>query len=182
MILDVTTRRDFEQAYELYRMNPTLENGRTLLRYVADWLSERQLSSIGPSLAIIDVLNERGHFKKRLFARFVQRKVLPLILRCALTETRPGWNDYWMCRWELTKEPRAAEEIHRRVFHLIGPKWEMVRLSANWMAGSQGRLNFEFAEAMKTANNLCHLPHPAVMLSSAENFDVVRYIGTGLKV
>jgi hypothetical protein len=156
---------ELEQVLELYRLRPNAETGNQLTQMLAAYLIRHGGSGFGPFLGIMEVLLERKHVgTSRSFVRraigtgFVKLGVRICRRKMEKIPSRPGWNDYWMARWQLTKENRAAEEIHRRVEHVSGPEgsdWYYVNLTARWMARSQAEFNPEFAAAMDAAWIAC---------------------------
>ncbi len=152
-------RQKMAAAFELYCQRPTHENGMILLTFAGDWMSAREFAAFGPCLAIVEVLNERAQFKRSFSPRFVQRWVMPRMLRRFLKPDRPGWNDYYMARWQLTKEQACVREIHRRAVHLAVPHgnemWAMVRFTAQWMVNSQRAENAEFDAALAVVEKQC---------------------------
>jgi hypothetical protein len=150
----------FQAAFDLYIERPTQENGIVLRQFVGDWLRTREIAMMGPSLAICEVLMERGHFSlkpwKTLFGKYTAK-----LLRHYLKADRPGWNDYWMTRWQLTRDNKAAVEIHRRVAHIatVSEEWSMVVFTAKWMADSQRSRDPGFDVVMRTVEATCELCH-----------------------
>lgn len=148
--------KEFDAAYNLYRQSPTHENGLILLRFTGDWIRTREMAMLGPSIGIFDTLNERQHFASAWGARLIQ-KHLPGFLRRYLKADCPGWNDYYMCRWQLTKQDRHADELHRRVKHLhpATEDWRMVEFTACWMVDSCRSQDSAFDAAMLLAETRC---------------------------
>jgi hypothetical protein len=161
---------ELARALETYRESPNLENGAVLRNHVAAYLMTEKLSSIGPSLAILEVLASRGHSSVHAYRRVIH-KVGIKILRHWFEKypSRPGWNDYFICRWILTENIEDAREIHYRARHImpsneIDPKndWSAVAFTANWMAESQRKQNPEFDQALQSAEETCsHCLGPA---------------------
>jgi hypothetical protein len=148
----------FQAAYDLYIDRPTQENGVILRRYVGDWIGTRDVAMLGPSLAIFEILLDRGHFGKTWWKHFLGKQTLKL-LRHHLKDDRPGWNDYFMCRWQLTRDNEAAKEIHRRAAHIqpASEEWSMVAFTAKWMADSQRSQDPGFDVVMKHIEQTCEL-------------------------
>lgn len=152
--------KEFEHAYELYRQRPTPENAHVLRVYVGQWLTTREIGGIGPSLAILEVMNERGQIPRRWTGRLAA-KFFPGFVRRLFKPNRPGWNDYWMCRWELTQDRTCLVEIHRRTAHLerfhgpLDEDWAMVQFTARWMANSQCQQRADFQAALLEVEKSC---------------------------
>jgi len=145
----------FEQAYELYRFRPTDENAAALKRQAVFAFRREGLTL--PSLAVLEILADRKqssrHWIFRLGVRAIRR-----FLRETHPADRPGWNDYLMVRWQLTKDRRMAAAIHDRATHVVaekGSNWDMVRVTAAWMASSQREQNPEFDADLRMVEEAC---------------------------
>jgi hypothetical protein len=154
-------RYDMSEAYELYRQRPTRENAGQLIDAVLVGCREGHIATFCPTLAITEIIFERKHWKpgRELLAR-VAIAFLRRWIKHYVKPERPGWNDYYMTRWQLAKEQSAAEEIHRRQKHIAlpdmtGGPWQQVAWTANWMADSQRQQDPEFDAAMKIAEQSC---------------------------
>jgi hypothetical protein len=159
-------RQHCNEAYELYRQRPSRENGIVLCRSIATLLKNRELAVICPSVAMLEVLLDRKHTSQHWYS-ILAIKIGINWLRSQMADWRPGWNDYFMVRWQLTKDQRCADEIHRRAHHVghqpnwTGKEdWGAVGYTAAWMALSQREQNPEFDEAMKIAERDCFICHP----------------------
>jgi hypothetical protein len=143
----------FERAYELYRLRPTDENAVALKRVALVGICREGLTL--PSLAILETLAERSRHP-RIFRMGV--RVIWRFLRESYPADRAGWNDYLMVRWQLTKDRRMAAAIHDRTKHVVaekGSNWDMVRVTAAWMATSQREQNPEFDADLRMVEEAC---------------------------
>lgn len=154
----------FECAYEAYRREPSCENAKILRPLLADHIRERGVPAICVGLAILDVMHERHHSGKRLRTR-ISIWLVQKVSRW-WPKDKPGWNDYFMVRWQLTKDVACAQEIHRRTHYfegkhdtdvtkLTGENWSLVGWTAQWMVGSQRREDPEFDSAISEAEKAC---------------------------
>jgi len=149
------TREEFstqlEKAIKAYRANPDHCANARDLRMVAGLALKtfRDLASVGPALGIIDGVSELHSHDLGLIAR----AGIWFLKRYSLTPDRPGWNDYWMARWRVTRNPACADEIHRRACHLV--EWPAVAETAQWMVGSYRTQDSDFDAAMNSALLRC---------------------------
>ena len=174
-IADEFERSAFECAYEAYRADPSNANA-TKLSKQSHVLGRKGRSGLGPAVAVHHVMRERGQAGTRW-----QGRLAIWILERLMGEKRPGWNDYWMIRWQLTKSPVAVWEIHRRARHIIAlpddiltaanpidaaaflkDPWYPVAYSARWMVNSQRQTDPEFAAAIEAVENSCPSCHPPI--------------------
>jgi hypothetical protein len=158
---------EMARALELYRERPNLENGVALRKHVAAHLMTKQISAMGPALAILEILTSRGHSSIHAYSRVLHKIAVKIIRRWFEKHpTRPGWNDYFMCRWILANDFEDAREIHYRARHIVNPDasvisftpetpWNAVGFTANWMAESQRKENPQFDQALKFAEETC---------------------------
>lgn len=59
---------------------------------------------------------------------------------------RPLWNDFRMCLWQLSRDPRYVAELHRHIARARRKRNAMQFESAAWMIGSVCQQDPEFAE------------------------------------
>lgn len=148
-------------AYELYRQRPSYENGLVLMKHCALWMRTRDVACLGIVFGVLDTLTERKHLGISWRKQWVTRAIF-WGLRRQFKPERPGWNDYYMVRWQLTKNDSCAAEIHRRVKHLsVEPNpatpWGMVAFTAQWMADTVRKEDPEFDAALLAAEHNCLL-------------------------
>lgn len=170
---------ELEEALELYRLRPNAETGKRLTQMLPAYLIRHGGSGFGPFLGIMEVLIERNHIgtsrswiRRAMGSAFIKFGVRMCRRKMEKIPSRPGWNDYWMARWQLSKENRCSQEIHRRVEHVSGPKgsdWYYVSLTARWMARSQAEQNPEFAAAMDAAWSACPLCQAGPQVTSHQS-------------
>jgi hypothetical protein len=151
-----------QSAMEAYRIDPNSEHASNL-RQIVHGL-RHDLSSIGPSLGILDGVAEMHPYPT--WARSVLSVVGHWIIKkFVLTPDRPAWNDYWMCRWMVTGDPAAIDEIHRRALHYPQPGAAgsardrglaaAVMTTAQWMVRSVRQQNSDFDAAYHSAEVRC---------------------------
>jgi hypothetical protein len=165
-IADEFERRSFECAFEAYRADPSDDHALRLAKFLP--VLAKSVSTFGPMFAIYDVMRKRGQ------AESTKMRIAMWTLRKTFTVKRPGWNDYCMVRWQLTKERAAVEEIHRRSCHLVAlpaniltlenpidaaaflkDPWYPVAYSARWMVNSVRADDPEFAAAIEEVEKSC---------------------------
>lgn len=156
--------QELQAAFDLYVLRPTQANATALRKLVGDALLTRRVSVIGPCLAVFEVLLDRGQFPA---CRHALAFWWPWLMHRKFEPDRPGWNDYYMVRWILTREQAAADEIHKRAAHVgyarsiteltadSGP-WDYVGATAAWMAKCQREENPEFDAALRRAEMACY--------------------------
>lgn len=161
----------FNHAFETYCRFPSLLNGIELYHLTRKQLFESgarvELARLGPALAIFEVLLSRRDVKFRGLKLWTNQKFIQLLHWQMRRQyrTRPLWNDYYMCRFLLTGEREAAEEIHCRARHIqadtspsaIDPNnpWSMIAFTAEWMASSQRSQHPEFDQVLKEIESTC---------------------------
>jgi hypothetical protein len=150
-----------------YLTDPSCANAVLVRSLARDFYMIRpNIASIGPLLGMLDAVDEKH---PKVHGRNLYR-VYKWVLRRLLPAWRPGWNDYWMMRWQLTHSDAAACEIHRRAWHSFMasdmlrplPQEELERLhaaweSARWMVGSYRRQDPAFQVAMLEIEKNCGL-------------------------
>jgi hypothetical protein len=140
-----------EKAWGLYKRNPCLETGGAVARTTSRWVLHEGKPSFGPALATFDVLIERRHVHYPWLLGFPA-----LALRLLLLKNYPGWNDYYMVRWQLTGDRAALEEIHRRCQHVYDKAgWSAVWQTAQWMTSSYRKQDPQFDAAMQAVEREC---------------------------
>jgi len=149
-----------------YLADPNVDNARDVRKLAADfWRIRPGIPSIGPFLGMMDEVAAKHPVRNRWVfnaAMWWLRRFLP--------SWRPGWNDYWMMRWQLSHSEAAAVEIHQRAWHSFlasdmlrpMPQPELERLhavweSARWMVGSYRRQDPEFHASMLKTEKECEV-------------------------
>jgi hypothetical protein len=155
-MLERISENEIDNAMKAYREDPGYDNAAKLTSVAVRWLlAKPTLPSIGPVLGILDEVSAYPPYRFSWAMR-----LLPWYLRGRLSEDRPGWNDYWMTRWQLSRSIRAIREIHFRVHHLT--EWPEVRETAAWMASSYASQDPDFAAHLEWAQKTCpDCPRPA---------------------
>lgn len=149
------TNDDLNAVLSAYRADDSPTNAKAVRVFAIRFLKSQRdrgcaLAGFGPTLAMLDVSSEA--YKEGCTVRLAQ-----WVIRRALSEDRPGWNDYWMTRWLLTGDLLAVREIHRRAAHLDGAKWSMVAETAQWMVSSVRQSDREFDVAYREVEAACDL-------------------------
>jgi len=158
---------NFQSAFDFYRQRPDESTGKQLAKALSRYLAAqpRDIARYGPCLAMVVTLRERNHWPAATVREKIGVRVLTWFLNrglgAPLPPRRPGWNDYYMVRWQLTNEQRLADEIHRRT-HYTDP--HMVGFTAKWMADSQRSQDCAFNAALGISEAKCgcvELGYPA---------------------
>lgn len=147
---------EFSGAIEAYRNDKSPENVRALRTMLQKYVAMQKeagtpLAAIGPFLGIADAIDLE-------YETSWKGRAVMWAFRIALRPDRPGWNDYWMARWMVTREPEAVKEIHRRAAHIppIG-KWYVVAETAAWMVNSTMVQDHEFNHAYSDVLRQCEI-------------------------
>jgi len=129
-------RIKLEDQIKLYAQRPTQENACAMVVIAGEILKLRDRAALGPAIAAITVAAPQCGV--RFWAA-----VLRLVYRIFFHDI-PGWNDYWMCTWMLTKSAESLKEIAARTH-----RNDIVGSTARWMVGSVCQQDPEFARAVK---------------------------------
>jgi hypothetical protein len=156
--------RRFNEAVADYRRAANPETAVRMRNLAFEFYRARPgLASIGPYLGLMDGVEEKTPKQHR---RFFFRLHLAAF-RLMLLAWRPGWNDYYMMRWQVTRGEAALLEMHARAFHIPTPdelrrcsqrdlqRKHAVWSSAQWMVNSYRLQDPEFNAAMSAVESAC---------------------------
>jgi hypothetical protein len=155
----------FTRTIVNYLADPSAENAMHARQVAAKfWQLKPGIPSVGPFLGMLDGIDEKN---PKIHGRWRYRSMI-WFMRLLLPKWRPGWNDYWMMRWQLTHGEAALLEIHHRATHFFMEpdlmrnlsRTELDRLhavweSAAWMVNSYRRQDPAFHSAMLEVEQRC---------------------------